>query len=93
MADEFERIVLSDVEIALIDSLKTALEVIIHAHPGSEKYLARAYGYQSDAKLKTDQPDGAAVHELLRQFVANPERQEARERLAKFLSAEPEGRA
>ena len=88
---EFER--LSEVEIALIDAMKTILEVILFVHPESRKYLDQAYGNQRDTKLQSRQPGGAAVLELLRLFVVDPERQEAREQLAKFLSAEPRGQA
>ncbi len=93
MADEIEREGLSDVEIALIDALKTVMEIIMHAHPGAEKYLGRAFASQRDKKLQTAQPDAAAVLELLQQFVADPKRQAARARLAKFLLETPKGQA
>ena len=93
MPDEIERKGLSDVEIALADAVKTILEIIMHAHPGAEKYFARAFGQQRDKKLETAQPDAAAVFEILRQFVADPTRQEAREQLAKFFSEAPMGQA
>ncbi len=74
MADEAEPEGLSEIEIALLDALKTTLEMIIHVAPGSERYLARAFAHQRDAKLQTAQPDAAAVFELLQRFVADPER-------------------
>jgi len=93
MADEVEREGLSDVEIALVDALKTILEITMHTHPGAEKYFARAFAHQRDGKLETSQPDAAAVFGLLLQFVVDPTRQAAREQLATFLSEEPKGQA
>lgn len=82
-----------DTEIALLDAIKTLAEVVMFAHPGSEKYLTRAFEYQARAKLQSGQPEAAALFELLRQFVAAADRQSNREAVRKFLEEPPQGRA
>jgi hypothetical protein len=93
MSDDVEPKEFSEVEGALIDAFKTMLECMIHIAPGSQKYLSRSFAHQSAVKAEKDLVGAAAVFGLLRQFVEDPERQEAREQLAKFLSEEPKGRA
>lgn len=93
MPNETEREPISEIEVAIVDALKTILEVIVHAHPGAEKYLIRAFAHQRAAKLQTKQPHAAAVFELLRQFVADPTRQTNRAEIRKLLQEPPKGRA
>ena len=84
---------LSEIELALTDALKTILEVITQGLPGSEKYLARSFADQRDGKLLKELPNAAALFEMLRRFVADPNRQANREEIRKLLEEPPEGRA
>lgn len=84
---------LSEVEVALIDALKTILEIMMQGLQGSEKYLGQAFAHQRDAKIQTKQPTAAAVFEMLRQFVADPTRQANREEIRKLLQEQPKGQA
>jgi hypothetical protein len=80
-------------EIALMDAIKSVADVVMAMNPGASKALAGAFEHQRDGKIQTKLPDAAALFELLRLFVADPERQAYREQVRQLLSAPPQGRA
>jgi hypothetical protein len=84
---------LSENEIALVDAIKAVADVVMAMNPGAAKALATSFESQRDGKIQTEQPDAAALFELLRRFVADPERQAYREQVRQLLSAPTQGRA
>lgn len=95
MTDESDREQkgLTEGEIALMDAIKTLTEIFMYAHPGAERYLTKSFGHQAEEKLRSGQPDAAAMFMLLHNFVASPERSENREAIRKFMAEPPQGRA
>ena len=82
-----------DTEIALMDAIKTVLEVMIGQEIASPVYLDKAFAGQRDAFLQRKMGSAAGVMELLRRFVTDPERGKRREQY-RILSTElPKGSA
>jgi hypothetical protein len=84
---------LSETELALMDALKAIADVVIAANEGAAKALAISFEHQRDGKIQVGQPDAAALFELLRLFVADPERKAYREQVRRLLAERPQGRA
>lgn len=90
---EFEENGLSEVEFALIDAYKSLADVLMAMNPNAAKALTTSYEHQRNGKIATKQPYAAALFELLRKFVADPERQAYRLQLRRLLSEPPQGSA
>jgi hypothetical protein len=70
---------LTEVEIALLDAIKSIADVAMAMNPNVSRALAKSFTHQRDGKLKAGQPNAAAVFEHLREFVADPAREADRE--------------
>jgi hypothetical protein len=79
---------LCDSEVALMDAIKTVLEIIIAKKISAPSTLAQIFQLQSKSYPKEQMPKAVFVMESLRDFVNDPERQAQRER-AERLSREP----
>jgi hypothetical protein len=84
---------LSDVEIALIDAIKSVSDVVMAMDPHAAGVLATNFAHQRDGKLAKDQPEAAAVFEILRLFVDDPDRKEYRNLVRKAMSERSKGSA
>jgi hypothetical protein len=95
MADDQENppTPLSEIEIAIVDAFKSLADVLMAMNPNAAKALTNSFEHQRNGKIRTGQPNAALVFEMLRAFVADPERQAIRERIRQLLSAPPQGRA
>lgn len=84
---------MSDTEIALLDAIKSVADVLISMNEGAATALETSFAHQRDEKLRLRQPEAYAVFELLRAFVADPERKRRRAEVRRILSEEPKGQA
>lgn len=84
---------LSDVEIALLDAIKTVMEIIMTTEIAKPIVFARMLGHQRDGYLAKKMPSAAAVMELLRTFAVDPQREAHREALRTILREQPKGSA
>lgn len=88
MSDE-----LRDTEIALMDAIKSILEVIMTAGIAKPELFDRMFSHQRDGYLAKGNGSAAGVMELLRAFVSDPTRAAHREGLRKVLTEPPAGSA
>lgn len=79
-------------EVALMDAIKTVLEIIIAKNISAPSTLAQIFQMQSKSYPKELMPKAAFVMESLRDFVSDPERKSQREK-AERLSQEPPSRS
>ena len=84
---------LSEVEFALVDAYKSLADVLMAMNPNAATALTTSYEHQRNGNIQKDQPHAAALFELLRRFVADPERQAYRLQLRKLLSEPSQGSA
>jgi hypothetical protein len=91
--DEIRAENLTDAEIALMDAIKTVLEVIMTAGVAKAPVFEGMFSYQRDVYLAKRQPTSAAVMELLRRFADDPERKAHREMLRTLIQESPKGSA
>jgi len=82
-----------DAELALVDSIKSVLEVLMSADIVAPDVLGRLFQDQRDHYLAEKMPLAAAVSEMLRTFVLDPSRKAFRDRLHKALREPPQGTA
>ena len=84
---------LTDVEIALVDAIKTIVEIMmttgIAGPVAFDKMFANQHEYYADQKMVA----AASVMRRLRRFVYDPERKSHRENLRRLLQEEPKGQA
>jgi hypothetical protein len=59
---------ISDFDIAIIDSIKTIIEVLAKKRLATHEEFAESYRYQKDAALQSHNGPGAGVFELLVKF-------------------------
>lgn len=59
---------LNDAEIALIDAIKSLIEIMLARHVANGTELNQIFSFQRDAYLKKKMPTAAAVMEMLREF-------------------------
>jgi hypothetical protein len=84
---------LTEVEQALVDSIKTVLECCLALNPSVSKPLIESFEHQRDGNLRKQQPKAAAVFEMLRRRLADPTREKERQRAQQFLKNPPAGSA
>jgi hypothetical protein len=84
---------LRDTEIALMDAIKTVMEIIMTAGIAGPSVFDKMFSYQRDAYIQKQMGEAAGVMELLRKFASDPTRAEHREGLRKLLTEEPKGSA
>ena len=83
MTDAGQPETLSDVEIALMDSIKSIIEMLAAKKIARPEEFAPIFEYQRDKVLERHQPTSAAVFEQLRVFCLDPERKQFRELMTK----------
>jgi protein-disulfide isomerase-like protein with CxxC motif len=90
MAEDYT---LSDTEIALVDSIKSILEIMMARNIAGpvalDKMFANQHQYYADENMLA----AASVMRRLRRFVSDPQRKAHRENLRILLQEEPEGQA
>jgi hypothetical protein len=83
----------SDTEIALVDSIKTILEIMMTQNivgpVALDKMFASQHQYYTDEKMLA----AASIMRRLRRFVSDPQQKAHRENLRILLQEEPEGQA
>jgi hypothetical protein len=79
---------LRDSELALMDAIKTVLEIIIARKISAPSTLAQIFQIQSNSYPRELMPKAVFVMESLRDFVSDPVRQAEREK-AERLSQDP----
>ena len=84
---------LRDSEIALMDAIKSLMEILLHANIATPRAFDHIFTNQRDGYLAKQMPRAAAVMELLRQFATSPEREEHRQTLRQLLAEPPQGSA
>ena len=84
---------LTGTELALLDAIKTLSGALITLDPRMAEILPESFAHQRDGNLQGGQLQAAAVFSLLHDFVADPERQKAREEARLLLKEEPKGTA
>jgi len=91
MTDESNQ--LRDPEIALMDAIKTVMEIIMTAGIAGPSVFDKMFSHQRNAYLQKRMGEAAGVMELLRKFASDPTREKHRETLRKLLMEEPKGSA
>jgi len=89
MSDNNQPEPLSDIEIALIDSIKTIIEMLAAKQIAKPEEFAPMFEHQRDQVVAKHQPAGAAVFELLRAYCLDPKRKQFRG----LATSPPEGSA
>lgn len=84
---------LRDSEIALMDAMKSIIEIILTANIAKPQVFDKLFASQSEQYEKKRMPAAIAVMELLREFVNNPNREKHRQSLRQILQESPKGRA
>jgi hypothetical protein len=84
---------LRDSEVALMDAIKTVLEVIIAKGISVPDTLASMFSQQSASYPQAEMPKAVFVMDSLRDFVLDPKRKELREQLRLTLQVPPKGSA
>jgi hypothetical protein len=83
MIDTEQQGALSDVEIALIDSIKSIIEMLAAKKIAQPEEFAPIFEFQRNKVLEKQQPTSAAVFEMLRLFCLDPERRQFRDLITK----------
>src|ERR1035437_1291885 len=76
---------LRDSEVALMDAIKTVLEVIIAKGISKPETLGSIFSKQSEDYPQTEMPKAVFVMNSLRDFVSDPKRKAFREQLRQML--------
>ena len=84
---------LRDSEVALMDAIKTVLEIVIAKKISAPSTLAQIFQLQSQSYPKELMPKAVFVMELLRDFVKDPVRQAEREKAERLQQEPPSGSA
>lgn len=79
---------LRDSEIALMDAIKSLMEIMLTAGIAQPKTFDKLFTNQRDGYLQKHMPAAAAIMEMLRHFAVNPDRQAYRE-LSRMVRNEP----
>ncbi len=90
MAEDYT---LSDTEIALVDSIKSILEIMMMQKIAGPVALEKMFANQHQHYADENMLAAASVMRRLRRFVADPQRKAHRENLRILLQEEPEGQA
>jgi hypothetical protein len=88
-----ERESLRDSEIALMDAIKSVIEIMLTANIAKPQVFNRLFGAQHDEYMRKRMPAAAAIMQLLQNFVNDPKREEHRQRLRQILQEPPKGSA
>ena len=59
---------LNDAEIALMDAIKSLIEIMLARHVATGAEFDHIFSFQRDGYLKKQMPTAAAVMEMLREF-------------------------
>jgi hypothetical protein len=84
---------LRDAEVALMDAIRTILEVIVAKNISSPETLVKALEHQRQAYSPEDMPRARFVMDLLCATLADPARKDFREQLRRILQEPPAGSA
>ena len=84
---------LGDAEIALMDAIKSVIEILMTAGIAKPAVFNRLFTHQRDAYLQKEMPTAAAVMEMLRLFAIDPGRAASRDTQRKVLEEPPQGSA
>jgi hypothetical protein len=87
---EFE---LTEVEQALVDSLKTVIAMSAAIMPAVHQPLVDSFAHQRDGCIGKQQPKAAAVFAMLHQYLTDPAREQERRQALQFLKKPPAGSA
>ena len=83
MTDTEQQGTISDVEIAIIDSIKSIIEMLAAKKIAQPEEFAPIFEFQRNKVLEKRQPTSAAVFEMLRTFCLDPERKQFRDLMTK----------
>jgi hypothetical protein len=84
---------LRDSEVALMDAIKTVLEIIIAKKISAPATLAQIFQLQRNSYPEALMPKAVFVMESLREFVNDPVRQAEREKAERLRQEQPSGSA
>jgi hypothetical protein len=84
---------LSEVEQALVDSLKTIVAMNVAIMPDVRNPLTDSFRHQRDGCIGKQQPKAAAVFQMLVQYLNDPAREQERQQAQQFLKTTPAGSA
>lgn len=84
---------LRDSEIALMDAIKSVIEVMLTANIAKPKVFDKLFAAQAEQYEKKRMAAAWAIMELLRRFVSDPTREAHRQQLRQILQELPKGSA
>ncbi len=84
---------LRESEIALMDAIKTLVELLLMRGLVDPVGLGKIFAFQRDGYLAKEQPTAAALMEHLRQYVTDPARAAERQTIQQLLAKPAQGQA
>jgi len=84
---------LRDSELALMDAIKTILEIIMTAGIAKPSLIDKMLDQQTQKYMQKRMPNAVVVMGLIRKFVKDEQREEHRKQLRKILRESPAGSA